>query len=148
VASEVTFKAQIKRGVITPFPGVAGAVAVQLAAFQPDEALDVTVSKPSRRRSKPQNDRHWSLIVPAFEQLGYERFSRWYEESGQSPKDSAHNVIKRMFLEPLKLNLPDGTVVEVLPGSKYLTTAQFSEMDEKAERYLNSLGIYLPAKED
>lgn len=146
--NKVQFKATLRRGVIAPFPGVAGRVAVELARFPQDAVLDVTVSLPSKRRSRQQNDRHWGLIVPAFEQLGYEKFSQWAEEHGMTPKDSAHNTIKQMFLDPLVLPLPDGRTVEVWPSSASLTTAQFAQMDERAERYLNSLGVFLPAKEE
>lgn len=99
-------------------------------------------------RSNAQNNFHWSQIVPAFEKLGYERFSEWFELTGRSPKESAHNVIKQMFLEPMRFDLPDGKFVDVWPSSADLTPAQFSEMDDKAERYLNTLGIYLPAREE
>lgn len=144
---KVEFKATIRRGVIAPFPGSSARVASELAQFPQDATLDVTVALPSKRRTKRQNDYHWSVIVPAFEQLGHERFSQWSEEHGMSPKDSAHNTIKQMFLDPLVLPLPDGSTVQVWPSSAHLTTAQFSQMDERAERYLNSLGIYLPAKD-
>ena len=148
--TEVKFKAQLRRGVIAPFPGVAGRVAVELARFPMDATLDVTVSLPGKKRTLKQNARHWDLIVPAFEQLGHEVFSQWAELHGMTPKDSAHNVIKAMFLDRLKIELPNGEVVEVLPSSAKLTTAQFSQMDERAERYLNNLDppVYLPAKED
>lgn len=145
---DVVFKAFIRQGQITPFPGIAGKVAVELSRLPQEGPLDVTVALPSKKRTRPQNDRHWSLIVPAFEQLGWETFSQWAEEHGESSKDSAHNVIKRMFLDPLEIVLPDFRVVHVWPSSKSLTTAQFAEMDDKAERYLNNLGVFLPAKED
>ena len=145
---KVQSKATLRRGEIAPFPGVAGRVAVQLSQFPVDAPLDVTVELPAKRRTKRQNDRHWAVIVPAFEQLGYETFSQWAELKGMTPKDSAHNVIKQMFLDPLVLPLPDGRTVEVWPSSASLTAAQFSQMDEKAERYLNSLGVFLPAKEE
>lgn len=146
--SKVQYKATVRRGVLVPFPGIADRVRQELSQFPADSVLDVTVEPPSKRRTKRQNDRHWSLIVPAFEQLGHERFSQWAEESGMTPKDSAHNTIKQMFLDPLVLPLPDGRTVHVWPSSAHLTTAQFSMMDERAERYLNSLNIYLPAKEE
>lgn len=146
--NDVKFKAQIRRGVIVPFPGVAGRVAVELSRFPQDAALDVTVSLPGKKRSLKQNSRHWDLIVPAFEALGHERFAEWAEIHGMTPKDSAHNVIKQMFLDPLRIDLPD-RFVEVWPSSAKLTTAQFAEMDAKAERYLNNLDppVYLPAEE-
>ena len=148
--TEVKFKATIRRGAIVPFPGVAGRVAVELSRFLLDAPLDVTVSLPAKKRTKDQNSRHWGLIVPAFEALGHERFSEWAELHGMTPKDSAHNVIKAMFLDRLKIELPNGEVVEVLPSSAKLTKAQFAQMDERAERYLNNLAppVYLPAKED
>lgn len=150
MSNTVTFKAQIRKGVIVPFPGVAGRVAVELSRFPQDAALDVTVSLPGKKRSLKQNARHWSLIVPAFEALGYEKFSEWAELNGMTPKESAHNVIKQMFLDPLRFDLPDGRFVEVWPSSAKLTTAQFAQMDERAERYLNNLDppVFLPAKED
>lgn len=145
--TDCIFKANIHRGALIPVPEARGRVAVELSKFPKEVPVDVTVSLPGKKRTAKQNNWHWSVIVPAFEQLGYERFSQWYEESGESPKDSAHNVIKQMFLDPVVMDLPDGQKVQVWPSSKHLTVAQFSAMDEKAERYLNGLGIYLPAKE-
>ncbi len=144
---DVKFKAQIRRGMIVPFPGIAGKVAVELSRFKEDDAVDVVVSLPGKRRTLDQNARHWKIIVPAFVELGHEPFSQWAELHGMTPKDSAHNVIKTMFLDPLEVDLGDGVKRQVIPPSSHLTTAQFSQMDDAAERYLNSLGVYLPAKE-
>jgi len=141
----ITFKARIRRGVLLPLNQ--SKVQDDLSKLPLDVEVDVKVEVAGKKRSHQQNQRHWGLIVPAFEQLGHERFSEWFELSGRSPKDSAHNVIKQMFLDPMRFDLPDGRYVDVWPSSADLTTEQFATMDEKAERYLNSLGTYLSAKE-
>ena len=143
----VSFKATVRRGII--LPKNQGETSVALSKLPRDVEVDVVVSVAGKKRSLKQNAFYWDCIVPAFEALGHERFSEWFEMNDMAPKDSAHNVIKAAFLDPIKIELPDGKVVEVLPSTSKLTTAQFAMMTERAERYLNNLDppVYLPAKE-
>ena len=144
---KVSFRATIHRGVICPIPTVAGRVAVKFANFKPDEILDVTVERLAKKRTLSQNAFYWDVVVPAFVELGYQQFSVVAETTGMAPKDSAHSVIKRMFLDPMVYTASDGTEYEFEPSTASLTTAQFSQMTDRAITYLNTLDIHLPARE-
>ena len=144
----ITFRARIRRGQLLPNNQIQASR--DLSTFPKDIEVDVFVQKAGVTRSKDQNDRHWAVIVPAFPNLGWDVLSKLAEVEGISTKDSAHKVIMRWFLDPMKYPVGDGTFIEFWPSSsKFLTVAQFAQMDERAERYLNSLDppVYLPAKE-
>lgn len=145
---KVTFPARVAFGRPVPLPEHVGPVAVKLAKFRTDEVVRVTIESEPKTRTLAQNARYWKLIVPAFsEWTGYEEFPESAERLGIAPKDSAHEVLKAMFVPAREATLPDGTVVSVRPSTACLTVAQFAELQEKAERFLNSQGIYLPAEE-
>jgi len=142
------FQASIYKGVICPHPAQAGAVAVGFSKFKPDALLDVTVEPQKRTRTLSQNARWWKLIVPAFsEYTGYEAFPERAERLGLAPKDSAHEVLKAMFLPEIEETLPDGTKVFIRPSTASLSTKDMADLQERAERFLNAQGIYLPADE-
>ena len=138
----MTFPATIRKGVIAPHPAYAGKAAVGFAQFKPEEELSVTVERKSKTRTLAQNARYWKLIVPAFsEWTGYEQFPESAERLGLAPKDSAHEVLKAMFVPSREATLPDGTVVTVRPSTARLTVAEFADLQDRAERFLNSQGI-------
>lgn len=148
------FAAKISGGHIDPL--APGAVAVKLAKFKPGAVLTVTVESERKIRTLSQNARYWKLIVPAFsEWTGYEAFPESAERMGLAPKDSAHEVLKAMFLPAMEATTADGTVlrysdgapVMVRPSTAKLTVAQFADLQERAERFLNSQGVFLPADE-
>lgn len=142
----LTFQATIRKGILCPLPQCAGRVAVGLARFKADQILDVHVEKQGKIRSLEQNARYWKLIVPAFsEWAGYEQFPESAERLGLAPKDSAHEVLKSMFLPEREATLPDGTVVKIRPSTAKLSTAEMADLQDQAERFLNANGIYLPA---
>ena len=145
---KATFLATLRNGVIVPHPAVAGAVAVKFSHFKPDALLRVTVEPERDRRTPSQNNRYWGLIVPAFsEWAGYERYPESAEKLGLAPKDSAHEVLKAMFIGEREATLPDGTVVKIRPSTAKLTVAEMADLQERAERFLAAHGIHLPAKE-
>jgi hypothetical protein len=150
---KTTFPATINRGVICPHPAYAGRVAVDFARFKPGEPLTVTVESEARRRTLRQNSRYWALIVPAFaDWTGYESYPEHLEKRDLAAlKDSAHRTLKAMILGPRTVTrtLPNGHTIEEIqePSTKDLTTAQFAELQNKAEKLLNENGIYLPADE-
>ena len=118
--------------------------AVALSKFE-GKLVDVLVSQ---KRSLSQNARYWSLIVPAFSQwTGFEAFPESAEKIGLTPKESAHQILKAMFVGTHEVTLPDGSVVTVCPSTAALTVAQFSELTDKAERFLNAHQIFLPVDE-
>lgn len=142
------FKATIRKGIICPLLAVAGRVSVDFARFKPDAVIDVTVETESRKRTLKQNARYWSLIVPAFsEWTGFEKFPESAEKAGIAPKDSAHAILKAKFIGDRDITLPNGEVVRVRPSTACLTTAEMADLQDKAERFLNENGIYLPAEE-
>lgn len=144
-----SFLATIKRGLIVPHPATAGQTAVFLSRFKEDELVRVTVEKEGRKRSPAQNRRYWSVLVPAFASwAGYQDFPEEAEKIGITPKDSAHNTLKALLLPRIKISLPDGSRVEVLPSTASLTTAQMADLQDRAERFLNDQGIFLPAEEN
>ena len=53
-----------------------------------------------------------------------------------------------MIIGRRTVTLPDGTQVEVEPSTTSLTTAHMADLQDKAERFLNSQGIYLPAEDE
>ena len=135
------------RGVIVPHPAQAGAVSVKLARFKPG-TLTVTVESEVKRRTLSQNARYWKLIVPAFsEWAGYERFPESAEKLGLAPKDSAHEVLKALFIGEREATLPDGSVVKIRPSTARLSVAEMADLQERAERFLNQNDIFLPAHE-
>lgn len=145
---KVTFPARVAAGRPVPLPAHVGPVAACLAKFKADEVVRVTVETEPKTRTLSQNARYWKLIVPAFsEWAGYEEFPESAERLGLAPKDSAHEVLKAMFVPSREATLPDGTVVTVRPSTARLTVAEFADLQDRAERFLNSQGIYLPADE-
>lgn len=144
---KLTYKARDVNGVLTPLGPCVAKVAVGLSRFKEGEILNVTVESEKKTRSLQANRRYWGLIVPAFaEYCGHEVFPQSAEESGMTPKDSAHQVLKAMFIGRKKITLPDGTEVEVEPSTKSLTTKEFADLQDKAERLLVANGIRLPAE--
>ena len=145
---EVRFKATIYRGVISPLPGVAGEVAVEFSRFKPNEILDVTVARQTNRRTLKQNKRYWQVIVKAFSAwTGYEEFPESAEKLGLAPKDTAHAILKAMFIGEREIELPNGQTVKVRPSTAKLTTKEMADLQDAAERFLNQNEIYLPAEE-
>lgn len=143
-----TFIATLRKGVIVPLPHLAGRVSVEFSRFKPDEVLDVTVERQTKKRTLKQNARYWVLIVPAFSNWsGYEEFPERAEMLGLAPKDSAHEVLKAMFVPEREAVLPDGSTVKLRPSTAKLTTVEMANLQDQAERFLNSQGIYLPADE-
>lgn len=150
----VTFSARIDQGRIVPLADI-GPLAVKLSRLK--AGVVRVVVDDEKPRSLAQNARYWKLIVPAFsEYTGYEAFPESAERMGLAPKDSAHEVLKAMFLPEVAARTatgkailrPDGSPVMVRPSTASLTVAQFAELQEKAERFLNAEGIYLPAHEE
>ena len=128
---EVRFKATLYRGVISPLAGVAGQVAVGFARFKPDEIVDVTVARQTKRRTLPQNSRMWASLMSAFEELGWE-------------KDEAKVWCCAKFLEPIVREFPDGTREETVRGTRHLTTAEMAAFQDRIERFLNERGLWFP----
>lgn len=146
---KINFPAKILAGRAVPLPAHAGPVAAKLAKFKADDVVRVTIETEPKTRTLAQNARYWKLIVPAFsEWTGYEEFPESAERLGLAPKDSAHEVLKAMFVGEREATLPDGTVVKIRPSTAKLTVAEFADLQERAERFLNSQGIYLPAAEE
>jgi hypothetical protein len=57
-------------------------------------------------------------------------------------------VLKAHLLGTFDVTLPDGSVVTVERSTTNLSVAEFADYQDRAERFLNSLGIYLPAAEE
>lgn len=145
---KITYPARIFAGRAVPLPAHVGPVAAKLAKFKGDEVVHVTIESERKTRSMAQNARYFGLIVPAFsEWTGYEAFPESAERLGLAPKDSAHEVLKAMFIGEREATLPNGQTVRVRPSTACLTVAEFADLQERAERFLNSQGIYLPADE-
>ena len=143
-----SFPASIRNGVIVPHPAHMGRVAVSFSRFPSDAQLLITAETEPKRRSLAANRRYWAVIVPAFSAwTGYEEFPESAEKLGLAPKDSAHEVLKAMFIGEREATLPNGQVVKVRPSTAKLTTAEMADLQDRAERFLNSQGIYLPADE-
>ena len=145
---KVAFPASVQKGIIVPHPAYAGKAAVAFSRLKVGETVTVTVESEKRTRTLSQNARYWKLIVPAFsEWAGYEQFPESAEKLGLAPKDSAHEVLKAMFIGEREAELPDGSTVKIRPSTAKLTTAEFADLQDRAERFLNSQGIYLQADE-
>lgn len=145
---KVSYVGKIVKGQPTPAPPVAGKTAAELARFG-DRPVRIVVEDVKATRSLAQNSRYWTLIVPAFaEYAGNELFSQYAELRGTTPKDSAHNVLKAHLLGTFDITLPDGSVVTVERSTASLSVAEFAEYQDRAERFLNSLGVYLPAAQE
>lgn len=144
---KINFPARIFAGRPVPLPAHVGPVAAKLAKFKADDVVRVTIETEPKTRTLSQNARYWKLIVPAFsEWTGYEEFPESAERLGLAPKDSAHEVLKAMFVGEREALLPDGTSVKVRPSTAKLTVAEFADLQDRAERFLNQQGIYLPAE--
>lgn len=145
---KTSFLATIRKGSICPINASIGRVAVDLSRFKDSEVLEVTVQSQTKKRTLKQNARYWKLIVPAFANwTGYEQFPESAEKLGLAPKDSAHEVLKAMFIPEREAVLPDGSTVKIRPSTAKLTTAEMADLQDKAERFLNDQGIYLAADE-
>lgn len=143
----MTYSGRVEGGAVVPLANP-GALAAKLSRFQKGSFVTVTVDD-EKTRTTEQNARYWKLIVPAFaEYAGNEVFSKHAELAGTTPKDSAHNVLKALLLGTFEVELPDGTTVTVERSTKSLTVAEFADYQDRAERFLNSQGIYLPANEE
>lgn len=127
---KATFLAQIRRGILCPIPQQAGRVAVDFSRAKPEEVLEVTVQSQTKKRTLPQNRRMWR-ILQIFEALGWE-------------KDEAKSWCCAEFLEPIVHELPDGTRVETIRGTRNLTTVQMGEFMDRIERFLNEKGLWWP----
>ena len=149
---KLTYQATVKDGNAVPLPFFAARVAVGRSKFKPGTVITVTEESEAKRRTLPQNRRYWGLVVPAFaEWTGYESYPEHLEKQDlKALKDSAHRTLKAMFIGPRTVErvLPNGVVIQEVqePSTTELTTAQFAELQDKAEKLLNENGIYLPAE--
>lgn len=99
-------------------------------------------------RTLSQNARYWSLLIPLFaEWSGYEESPESAERIGKTPKDAAHEVLKSMFVPQVTETLPNGMTLTIMPSTSSFSIAEFSEFQDKVERFLVSQGIRLPADE-
>jgi hypothetical protein len=145
---KLTYQAKDVDGVLKPLDHCMAKVAVGLSRFKSNEILDVTVQRRQNRRSLAQNSFYWSVLVPIFaEWTGDQEFSKQAELDGIAPEDSAHAILKAMFIGRRTITLPDGTTVEVEPSTKSLTVAEFAKLTEDVERFLVSHGFRIPADE-
>lgn len=143
---KLEYKATISQGMVVPVSGSLAKASVGLSRFKKGAIVDVCIESERNVRSLAQNRRYWKIIVPLFsEWAGYEQFPESAEKLGMAPKDSAHAVLKAMFIPEREATLPDGSVVKIRPSTAKLTTAEMADLQDRAERFLNQNGIYLPA---
>ena len=110
---------------ILPLDEVVRAVAGSLARFKPRTRVRVTIDSDIRKRTLEQNARLWSM----FDHLGWE-------------KGEAHDFFCRKFLPPIVKELPDGTQVEIMRGTSFLTTKEMSDFQDAIERFLAQHGLW------
>lgn len=140
------FRGTFIKGVFTPY--ATSAFAVMASRFEKSKTVvQAKFNKEGHVRSRAQNDRYWSLIVPAFsEWSGYPNLPDDPSVSEEKKKDFAHNVLKALLVKK-EFKLPDGQVVTYVPSTTELTTAEMAKLQDDAEAFLNQHEIYLPAKE-
>jgi hypothetical protein len=95
-------------------------------------ALTLTIEPERRRRSIPQNERYWALLVPAYQ-----------EWAGEPDKLQAHEDLLSLHNRADKL-LPTGEVVKVVRRSKTLTVEEFHDFMQRVEVWLAQNGVELP----
>lgn len=117
-------------GRIISLPATAGATAAKLARFKPG-LLTITVESEVKRRTLPQNRRLWGNLMGAFVELGWE-------------KDEAKAWCCAKFLDPIVREFPDGTREETVRGTRFLTTAEMGEFQDRIERFLNEKNLWFP----
>lgn len=145
---KLTYQARAIKGVLVPLTAFQAKALVGLSRFKPEAILRVTVESEVKRRTLSQNARYWKVIVPLFsEWAGYEQFPESAEKLGLAPKDSAHEILKAMFIGERIAVLPDGSEVKIRPSTAKLTVSEMSDLQERAERFLVSQGIQIPADE-
>lgn len=91
----------------------------------------VTIQPEATRRSKKQNDRYWSLIVPIFQQIWSE--GRVALSLPGYTKQEVHRIIKAQILGEDEGPLP-GTHVE--KQTRNMDTKEFAKFTEEAEQLL------------
>lgn len=96
------------------------------------------------QRTLKQNSRYWGAIVPAFsEWSGYELYPEAAERFGATPKDTAHNILKTMFLGTAPYTLPNGMVLELPLSTAHLTVEEMSDLQDRAERFLSENNVHI-----
>jgi len=100
--------------------------------FKPEDDLVVTVEKPTRQRSNPQNKWYWGVILPVIA-----------KETGNSTEE-LHEVFKRMFL-PKKIVGYHGKQIAMPSSTTDCSTLQFGEYLERVIAEAAGLGITIPS---
>ena len=117
------YQAVLVQGVAVPLREHASIIKAGREQFSEGEILDVTEEKHVRRRSLKQNARMWKLLSVFVDDWGWER-------------DESHDFCCKKFLEPIVHELPDGTRVEVMRGTKNLNVKEMSDFMDRIERWL------------
>jgi hypothetical protein len=92
---------------------------------QPDGLYRWTIERVYRKRSNPQNDYYWGVVIPAFCQGFYDT---WGEPI---TGEEAHATLKESFNYQLKTNPKTGDMMRIARSTASLTTVEFNEYIER-----------------
>lgn len=106
------------------------------------QEVRVRLLKPKKRRTTEQNAYLWGVVYPDI----LAGLGQLAEIAGEPPvftdEDELHEAMKWKFLRRL-VTLPGGAVVERVPHSSVLDTAQFAAFLDSVIRWAADLGIYV-----
>lgn len=111
---------------------------------QMKDGRHMIIHKDCRKRSLSQNAYYWGVVVP-YIQKGL--FDIGYDDV--TDNETAHDVIKTLFLQKIIANKKDGDTIYLQGSTKKLNIPEFNEFIERVIKWASEfLGIVIPSPEN